>query len=491
VTEAAQLPKGWVLTKLGDLIEPSKEKANPTKEQNTSYIGLEHIEKDTGKLLKFGKSADVRSQKNRFHRGDLLYGKLRPYLNKVHIAEFDGICSTDIIVFPTNSWLSNKFMLYRFLNKDFVKYTNQNMSGVQHPRVDFSSIARFELGLPPISEQNRIASKVEELFSFFDAGVESLRKVQAQLKRYRQAVLKYAFEGKLTEEWRKTHKDQIEPATKLQIEKAKQQRKRRLGDDSKNIADLPKLPENWIWVQLASCSSVVSGYAFKSEDFCKDGDVPVVKIGNIGYSEFVDQGREYLPFAFINQFREYVVEPDTILMTLTRPVTNNTLKICVYPKDARTGLLNQRVAMIKPYEMIVKEFLFANMQSSFFRNQVLEGMSETLQPNLSPITLETFIVPLPPLPEQKEITREIECHFSVSKNVELVLQRSIEQEERLRQSVLKVAFEGKLALQDPSDEPAEKLLERIRAEREKSNRGKTTNRKNAKSEQLELSSYVK
>ena len=69
--------------------------------------------------------------------------------------------------------------------------------------------------MPPFNEQHRIVSKVEELFSFLDAGTESLRKVQAQLKRYRQAVLKYAFEGKLTEEWRKTHKDQIESATEL------------------------------------------------------------------------------------------------------------------------------------------------------------------------------------------------------------------------------------------------------------------------------------
>ena len=97
------LPKGWVWTNLGEITEPSKEKVNPQEIERMPYVGLAHIEKDTGKLLGFGYSEEVRSTKAVFHRGDLLYGKLRPYLNKVHVADFDGVCSTDILVFPKST----------------------------------------------------------------------------------------------------------------------------------------------------------------------------------------------------------------------------------------------------------------------------------------------------------------------------------------------------------------------------------------------------
>ncbi|CAG1769911.1 partial Type-1 restriction enzyme EcoKI specificity protein, partial [uncultured bacterium] len=129
-------PEGWCLANVGDVIEPSSEKIDPLKIQEMPYIGLEHIEKDTGELLGQGRSNDVRSTKTRFYSGDLLYGKLRPYLNKVYVADFDGICSTDILVFSKNPYASSKYLSFRFLCGDFVRYANRNVSGVQHPRVD-------------------------------------------------------------------------------------------------------------------------------------------------------------------------------------------------------------------------------------------------------------------------------------------------------------------------------------------------------------------
>ncbi len=94
-----ELLTGWVETQLGGIVYLSDEKVEPLAIQEMPYIGLEHIEKDTGKLLGIGKSNEVRSTKSKFYSGDLLYGKLRPYLNKVYLANFDGVCSTDILVF--------------------------------------------------------------------------------------------------------------------------------------------------------------------------------------------------------------------------------------------------------------------------------------------------------------------------------------------------------------------------------------------------------
>jgi type I restriction enzyme S subunit len=104
------LPQGWEKLRLGNITEPSKEKVHPKDLPGVPYIGLEHIEKETGRLLGQGVSDDVRSTKAVFHPGDLLYGKLRPYLNKVYVPEFDGICSTDILVFPKNDRIDNRYL---------------------------------------------------------------------------------------------------------------------------------------------------------------------------------------------------------------------------------------------------------------------------------------------------------------------------------------------------------------------------------------------
>ena len=119
-----ELPKNWVQTQLGAIVQPSKEKINPLNTEELRYVGLEHIEKDTGQLSGYGSSKKVKSTKSKFSNGDLLYGKLRPYLNKVHLVDFEGICSTDILVFNKQPFIANQFLGLRFLSKDFVEYAN-------------------------------------------------------------------------------------------------------------------------------------------------------------------------------------------------------------------------------------------------------------------------------------------------------------------------------------------------------------------------------
>ena len=196
-TNTSNLPNGWVRTTLGEIIEPSKEKVNPLEIKKVPYISLEHIEKDTGKLLGYGRSSDSRSSKTKFNRGDLLYGKLRPYLNKVHLSEFEGVCSTDLLVFPKNESFSNAFFLYRFLCRDFVNYASQNVSGVNLPRVNFQTLSQFRIAFPLLLEQHAIVSEVERRLSVAD---EVEKTVTTELKRaeqLRQSILKKAFSGRL------------------------------------------------------------------------------------------------------------------------------------------------------------------------------------------------------------------------------------------------------------------------------------------------------
>src|SRR5438477_621454 len=109
VTAEAGLPEGWVLVPLGELIAPSKEKVEPRERADSPYLSLEHIESGTAGIIGRGQGSDVTSTKAVFRPGDVLYGKLRPYLNKVCIPDFEGICSTDILVFPKSLLIQSQF----------------------------------------------------------------------------------------------------------------------------------------------------------------------------------------------------------------------------------------------------------------------------------------------------------------------------------------------------------------------------------------------
>ncbi len=459
-SELSELPDGWINTRLGDIIELSKEKVDPKNCSGCIYIGLENIEKDTGKLLSFNNSESVKSNKAIFQPGEILYGRLRPYLNKIWLANCEGICSTDILVFLKNDCISNKYIFYRFLSKDFVNYSTINSKGVELPRVNYQTISKFIIPLPPLPEQHRIVEKIEEEFTRLDAGVSALKKAKALIPKYRQSVLKAAMCGDLTEEWRAEHQN---------VESAEVLLERRLRTKNNGITNsaiqLCNLPKTWVWANLISISEVISGFAFKSNDFTSEG-VPVIKIANISYGLFLWKHQEYLPTSFLLANSKYQICPDDILIALTRPITGDKVKTCLYPTGAPKGLLNQRVALIKEKSIIAKKYLLYALSSDLFKRQIQFSLSETLQPNLSPKDLKELYVSLPPLEEQHEIVCEIERRFSVIDEMEKAVNDSLAKAERLRQSILKKAFEGRLVPQNPDDEPASVLLERIKAEKE-------------------------
>src|SRR4051812_6244494 len=105
----SKLPKGWIKTTLGEIAGPSGARVSPQDFPTSRYVGLEHIEPQTMKLLGYGSARDVLSTSVRFSKGDVLYGKMRPYLNKVWVAEFEGLCSAEFLVFPELGGLNNEF----------------------------------------------------------------------------------------------------------------------------------------------------------------------------------------------------------------------------------------------------------------------------------------------------------------------------------------------------------------------------------------------
>jgi type I restriction enzyme S subunit len=490
--QSFELPKGWAWVKLGEVVEPSRGKVDPAEVQKTNYIGLEHIERDTGKLLGFGSSADVRSTKNRFLTGDLLYGKLRPYLNKVHVASFEGVCSTDILVFAKGLFVSNKFLLYRFLSGDFVRYASQNVSGVQHPRVDFATLSRFGLLIPPTAEQDRIVSRIEELFALLDAGLEALGKVKVQLKRYSQAVLKHALEGKLTEEWRKTHKEELEAPEKLMeritAAKTETQGKKLREPPKLDVDNLPDIPYEWCWQNFSlvikkvkrgpslKCNQEGRGFRYITSGNLQDGRLRL----DLDY-KFLDN------FPGVDSCR--LLPKDLILNCVNS--LEQIGKSAIFEKEHGEAVVGfNNYALELDTDFILPEYANAVCQSDFFKAQLYFLIKRAVnQVSFATRELDFVAIPLPSLSEQRVILDKVERYFSLADEVNSDLETNLKKAEDLRRSILKTAFEGKLVSQDPGDEPAEKLVERIKAERAKSKGEGATNSKNKS--QLELSTYVK
>lgn len=154
----------------------------------------------------------MRSSAARFDPGDVLYGRLRPYLNKVVRPDFEGLCSAEFIVFPDTPTLRSRFLQYRLNAADFVHFASHLNAG-DRPRVDFEQLGDFELDVPPPAIQDAIASRLDELFTDLDAGVAALQRAKAKLKRYRASVLKAAVEGRLTADWRESQRAVETPPT--------------------------------------------------------------------------------------------------------------------------------------------------------------------------------------------------------------------------------------------------------------------------------------
>lgn len=460
------IPEGSTVVTLGDIVEPSKERVDINDMDCLVYVGLEHIEKNTGKILSYGNPEGIRSIKSKFYTGDLLYGKLRPNLNKVWLADREGICSTDILVFPRSNSVLNKFLLYRLLSYDFVTYASQHVSGVELPRISFKTIAKFPVILPPLSEQHRIVTKIEELFTQLDAGVAALTMALTQLKRYRQSVLKAAIEGSLTDSWRFENSN-IEPVDELmdRVNSRNSSKKRRLKEQANEDAgDSLTIPDSWKWVQVQDVGEVKLGRQRAPQHHQGQHMRPYLRVANV-YEDRIDTS-DILEMNFSpEEYETYRLQYGDILLNegqskelVGRPA--------MFRNEVPGACFQNTLVRFRAYDGILPEYALIVFRAYLHTGKFLRIARWTT--NIAHLGAQRFALltfPLPPLAEQREIVSEIERRFSIIDEMESTIQKSLKQAGRLRQSILKRAFEGKLVPQDPDDEPASLLLERIKREK--------------------------
>jgi type I restriction enzyme S subunit len=151
------LPPGWKNHQFGDVCDRVKDSYQPVDDGDTPYVGLEHLAQGFPAFVGRGQESEVRSSKTAFKAGDILFGKLRPYLRKGAQADFDGVCSTDILAFRAKAACESEFLKFIIHSDEFVAHEKSTTSGVQHPRTSWPSLREFRLSLPPLPEQKKIA----------------------------------------------------------------------------------------------------------------------------------------------------------------------------------------------------------------------------------------------------------------------------------------------------------------------------------------------
>ena len=447
------------------------------------YIGMEHVEAHTNKILATVPASTMASSAVSFAAGNVLYGRMRPYLNKVVRPKFGGLASAEFIVFPESAALDLDFLLKRFSSSDFVQFACSQYEG-DRPRVKFEQLSKFTLNLPPRAEQTRIVAKLEELLSDLDAGVAELKAAQKKLAQYRQSLLKAAVEGALTAAWRTQHQPTETGAQLLQrilqerrarwearqLAKFAEQGKTLPKDWQKKYPEpvqpdasgLPQLPQGWVWAtidQIAQVGTGVTPLRSKSAYF-NEGTIPWVTSGALN-SEAVASATELVTELALKECRLELYPVGSLLVAMYGE--GKTRGKCSELRIPAT--INQAIAAIvlEPAAQSCKAYLKAFLLDSY--EKMRAQASGGVQPNLNLQIVKAIALPLPPCSEQAEITQLLDGQFDQISQQQIAVQVSLQQSTAQRQNILRAAFSGQLVAQDPHDEPASALLERIRAER--------------------------
>ena len=353
----------------------------------------------------------------------------------------------------------------------------------------FQFLEKAQIPLPPLPEQHRIVAKIEERFTKLDAGIDALHKVQAQLKRYRQSVLKAAFEGKLTEAWRAEHQDEIKPASVL-LERVLKERRRKWaaeqleqmkakGKEPKDekwkakykepaapdTNGLIELPTGWKWVKLEQVTYLVtkgSSPRWQGFHYVDDG-IAFLRSQNVGWGMLDLSNIAYLPETFNEKEKKSILREGDVLLNI---VGASIGRVAIASDELEGANMNQAVSLIRLVKDGLDNRLLMNYLISPDAQSTIHGKKvDVARANLSLTDVSEFATPLPPLLEQQAIVSEVERCLSVADEVEKTVTTELKRAEQLRQSILKQAFSGGLVPQDPNDEPASVLLERIREEK--------------------------
>lgn len=471
------LPYGWTWKMLGEIadINPRLDKSRISDDAVVSFVPMPAVGAGDGQIdVSQVKSAkEVKKGYTPFQEGDVLFAKITPCMENGKMAIVPkltggfGFGSTEFHVLRPYGAVDSRYIYYFVTSKTFRREAAHNMTGaVGQKRVSTSYLTACPIPVAPLFQQKPIVAEIEKQFSRLDEAVAGLKRIKANLKRYKASVLKAAVEGKLTEEWRKAHSN-VETGTELLkrilAERKKKWEEKNPGKKYKepvvpDTSQLPELPKGWVWASFDQVTVRVtkgSSPNWQGFEYSNEG-IPFVRSQNVGWGSTDLSHLAFLPPAFNEIEKKSVLREGDVLLNI---VGASIGRSAIAPKAVEGGNVNQAVSVIRLLDDGIKNHytLIYLLSASTQRRIHLEKV-DVARANLSLEDIKVMPVALPPLIEQVAIIEEVERCRSVAEEIEAALDGNLKRAEHLRQAILKKAFSGKLVLQELSRETAGKLI---------------------------------
>lgn len=203
------IPSNWMIHSFTDVCNIASNLVDPVEFQDYPHIAPDNIEKEVGKLIGYNtiKKDKVFSPKHKFFKGQIIYSKIRPYLSKAILIDFDGLCSADM--YPLSSLINVKYLYYYILSPIFVDFASTAGDRSVLPKINQKELSQIPVPVPSIEEQQEIVKRVEQLFSFADKIEQQVKAAQMRVKHLTSSILTKAFSGELTTEWREQNPELI------------------------------------------------------------------------------------------------------------------------------------------------------------------------------------------------------------------------------------------------------------------------------------------
>lgn len=439
--QSIEIPESWSSIELGEVIDYGKTtKVEPAAiSPETWVLELEDIEKDSSRLIQRLTFSDRKSKstKNVFKTGDVLYGKLRPYLNKVLLADSDGVCTTEIVPLQSNAAVHGRYLFHWMRHPAFMAYVNQVSHGVNMPRLGTDAGKKAPFILAPMLEQKRIADKLDAVLARVDACRERLDRVPAILGRFRQAVLEAATSGALTGDWRSSRAESL-------------WRRHALGE---LIADGPK---NGLY---KPASSYGEGTRILRIDSFSDGYV--ASFDSLKRLRVIE-----------SEIEQYGLRNGDVVINRVNSIEHLGKCALIEGLD-EPCVFESNMMRIRTVADLLPKYLRIALCSPRGRSNLISHAKHAVnQASINQSDVRAVEIHLPSLDEQREIVRRVDALFALADSLIVRHATASTALSRLTPALLAKAFRGELVPQDPSDEPAAVLLKRLKTQR--SGEGKAT-----------------
>ncbi|WP_103463075.1 restriction endonuclease subunit S [Pseudomonas putida] len=362
-----------------------------------------------------------------FPAGSTLFAKIGEALklNRRAFVIREGLADNNVMGYKAESGVSDRFIYHYLRTQDLAAFSRSTTV----PSIRKGDVEEITVILPPADEQTRIAAKLDKLLAQVDTLKARVEKIPALLKRFRQSVLAHAVSGQLTEEWRCSNELASPTVSKFE--------------------------------DLLKDKGKLSYGVLKPGDADPEG-VPMVRVMDIGEWGKIDSAEIFkISKALSDEYKRTVLEKGDILLSVMATIG----RAAIVPENLAGGNVNRALAVIKLGNAVSAEFAFFQIMSPQFQLEFVEKQLGSAQRRINLSDLREFTVLVPVREEQAEIVRRVEQLFAFADQLESRLQVAQARINHLTQSILAKAFRGELVPQDPTDEPAIVLLERIKAQR--------------------------